>query len=221
MDASVFRRRPVRERLTGAAGALLLQGGFLFLFLYSMPRFSRPIEAGRELIFVLHRPPPPAPSPLPGTPPQVGPAPVRPAPSLPQAPALNIPSAPALPDISGFGQALNDCAPEKYSSLRPEQKARCPKPGAGVAIQELPKLLGPLPQAKDEALWQEDWDEAHWRAALCDPAQGSVALCQIRQQIAEFERAEDVRYHLAKDKAASLQEPKRPLPQNQAGAGKN
>ena len=43
-------RAPARfSQLTGAAGALLLQGGFVLLFLYSMPQISRPIETGREL----------------------------------------------------------------------------------------------------------------------------------------------------------------------------
>ncbi len=209
---------PARSsRTAGAAGALLLQGGFVLLFLYSMPQFSHPIEVGREMIFVLHRPPPPAPvlpkpesaPPPPGALPLPGPAPPMLAPVLPQIPALN---APALPDWKGFGEALNDCAPEKYANLPPEQKAHCPKPGAGVAIQELPKLLGPLPQAKDEASWQEDWDEKHWTAGLCDPSMGSVVQCQIQQAIAESERAADVNSHLARDKAAALKPPSPPIP---------
>jgi hypothetical protein len=199
--------------LAGAAGALLLEGGILLLFLYSMPPVSRRLEAGQEMIFVLHHPPPPTPSPLPAPLPLPGRMPVRPAPALPSGPAFSFPSVPALPDISGFGQALNDCAPEKYASLRPEQKARCPHPDGGMAPDQGQINLTPHDQAKDEATWQEDWDEKHWTAGLCDPGMGAVALCQIHQQIAEFEREEDVRTHLAKDKAAALQEPKPAFPQ--------
>ena len=118
----------------------------------------------------------------------------------------------ALPDLGAFGQALNDCAPEKYASLPPERQARCPKPGAGAATQELPKLLGRYPEAKDEALWQEQWDEKHFVSGLCDPSMGAVAICQIRQAIAESERATDVNWHLARDKAASLKPPSPPIP---------
>ena len=51
MDSFVLRPRPLRERFAGAAGALLLQGGFVFIFLYSMPQFTRPMpmETAREL----------------------------------------------------------------------------------------------------------------------------------------------------------------------------
>jgi len=145
MDSFALRQRPLQERFAGVAGALLLQGGFLFLFLYSMPQITRPIEAAREMIFVLHRPPPPAPVlPEPRALPSPGVSPLPESPPVISIPALGAPPA-ALPDLRGFGQALNDCAPEKYGSLTPELKARCPKPGAGVAIQELPKFFGSVP----------------------------------------------------------------------------
>ena len=128
-------------------------------------------------------------------------------------PAPRALNAPALPGLEGVsGQALNDCTPEKYANLPPEQKAHCPKPGAGVAIQELPKLLGPYPQAEDEASWQEQWDEKHFVVGLCDPSMGVVVQCQIQQSIAESERAADVNSHLARDKAASLKPPSPPIP---------
>ena len=153
MDASLFRQRPFRERpsqqrLTGAAGALLLQVGFLLLFLYSFPPITRPIEAARELTFMIKRLPPP-PEPVPVLPrPRAVTAP--PTPRV-QAPNAFAPPPAALPDLQDFGQALNDCAPERYASLPPERQARCPRPGAGEP--DNPAGTGALAT-----------DEAHWRA---------------------------------------------------------
>jgi hypothetical protein len=199
------------SRLAGAAGALLLQGGFAFLFLYSMPRLKPPLELGRELTLALPRLTQARPSP---TAPSVRLRTGLPAPIIQNVPEVAAPAAPAptISDLSNFGQALNGCALEKYNSLTPEQRARCPRPGAGVAIQEAPNLSGTRPEAKDEALWQEHWDEAHWMPGLCGPDEGPVVLCQMHQAIAESERAEDVRWHLARDKAAALQPPTQLLP---------
>ena len=72
--------------------------------------------------------------------------------------------------------------------------------------------MGPYPQAKDEALWREQWDEKHFVSGLCDPSMGGVAICQIRQAVAESERAADVNWHLARNKAASLKPPGPPVP---------
>ena len=207
---------PARSsRLAGAAGALLLQGGFLLMFLASMPVLRPPPEIGRELSLFLPRFRPLSSS---MRPPQETPGPVTVTPPLFLAPpntpsnALTQPLQPALPGIGTFGQALNNCAPEKYSSLPPDQQARCPRPGAGVAIQELPNPLGPPRTAKDEAKWQEQWDEKHWMPGLCDPRQGSVVGCMIDQSIAEAERAADMNAHLARDKAAALKPPPPKIP---------
>ena len=55
-----------------------------------------------------------------------------------------------------------------------------------MAIQEFPNLMGTRPEAKNEAFWREQWDEAHWMPGLCDPGQeASVALCLMHQSIAE------------------------------------
>jgi hypothetical protein len=206
---------PARSsRLAGAAGALALQGGFLLMFLASMPALRPPPQIGRELSLILPRfhPALPQPSRREGLP---GPVTVTPplflAPNMPSN-ALTRPVLPAAPGIATFGQALNNCAPEKYSSLPPDQQARCPRPGAGVAIQELPNPLGPPRTAKDEALWQEQWDEKHWMPGLCDPRQGSVVGCLMQQSIAEAERAADVNWHLARDKAAALEPPPPKIP---------
>ena len=152
-------RAPARSsRLAGAAGALLLQGGFLLMFLASMPVLRPPPQIGRELSVILPRfhPALPQPSRLEGLP---GLVTVTPplflAPNMPSN-ALTRPVLPVAPGIATFGQALNNCAPEKYSSLPPDQQARCPRPGAGVAIQEFPNLMG-SPSVKDEAYWQAEW----------------------------------------------------------------
>jgi hypothetical protein len=215
---STDSRAPRRSsRLAGAAGALLLQGGLLLLFLSSMPAFRPPLAPGRELILrlprLIHSTPAPAPSQTaPRT--QMQTMPLAPSP-LPQTGPPIVPVPPdVLPGLKNFGQTLNGCAPESYANLPPDQKARCPRPGAGVAIQELPNLMGSPNPAKDEALWQEQWDEAHWMPALCDPREETVVLCLMHQEIAEYERAEDVRWHLARDKAAALQTPKYPLPKS-------
>ena len=207
---------PARSsRLAGAAGALLLQGGFLLLFLASMPALRPPPEIGRELSLLLPRF---RPAPSPPRQPQGTPGPVTVTRPLVLAPpnmpsnALTYPLQPALPGIGAFGQALNNCAPEKYSSLPPDQQARCPRPGAGVAIQELPNLMGTRPEAKDEAFWQEQWDEAHWTPGPCGPAQGSVVGCLMDEWRAEQNRAIDARRQIAEAKAAERQEPKHPLP---------
>jgi hypothetical protein len=162
--------------LAGAAGALLLQGGFVFLFLYSMPNFRPPRDLGRELILILR------PMPRPVLRPAAPAARIAPvAPVIQNTPGTVVPFAPAapppaVPGISNFGQALNGCALEKYNSLTPEQRARCPRPGAGVAIQELPNLMGTPSHVKDEAHWEEEW--AHEKAPEHNPCMAQV-LCYL------------------------------------------
>jgi hypothetical protein len=160
--------------LAGAVGALLLQGGFLLMFLASMPALRPPPEIGRELSLLLPRFRPPLPQPAPRQP-QDTPGPVTVTRPLflapPNTPSNALPLQPALPGIETFGQALNNCAPEKYSSLPPDQQARCPRPGAGVAIQEVPNLMG-SPSVKDEAYWQAEW--AREKSPLLLPCTSSV-----------------------------------------------
>jgi hypothetical protein len=124
-----------------------------------------------------------------------------------------------LPDLKGFGEALNDCAPERYASLPPEKKVRCPHPGEGMAQQGVELDLTPKVHAKDEALWQEDWDEKHWTAGLCDHSmEGLVASCMIHQAIGEAERAADVRYHLAKTRTEAVKPRAPKIPEGARGA---
>jgi hypothetical protein len=77
-----------------------------------------------------------------------------PVPAVPFAPNPNAIAAP--PDISHLGQSLFGCAPQTYSSLTPEQRALCPRPGDGVAVQSAPDLMGTRSQVKDEAHWEAE-----------------------------------------------------------------
>ena len=152
MDVSAFRQRSFSQRLAGASGALLLQAGLLLLFLSSMPQISRPIETGPELTFVMRRPTlplPPPPPPVPGVA-----APARPAPvPLVQTPPAFVAPPQGLPDLHGLGEALNNCAPERYARLTEEDRARCPRPGGSAPSDD---LAAPHALAKDEAHWQTE-----------------------------------------------------------------
>jgi hypothetical protein len=153
-----FPRTRRSSRLAGAAGALLLQGGFVLLFLSSMPNVRPPRDLGRELTVILR--PMPKPVPPSAAPTRAGLKSATPLiQSIPQlvAPAARTAPPAAIPDIQNFGQALNGCALERYNSLTPDRRARCPRPGEGVAIQEEPNLMGAPSHVKDEAYWQAEW----------------------------------------------------------------
>jgi hypothetical protein len=55
------------------------------------------------------------------------------------------------------GQSLFGCAMQNWSSLTPEQRAHCSRPGEGVAIREAPNLMGQPDQVQDEAHWSAEW----------------------------------------------------------------
>lgn len=117
-------------------------------------------QLARELILILPRlranPRPPLPRFSPSRAPSAI-APIRPhlpGPSLGN--TAPTPASPSLDAIRGFGRALNDCAPENYNNLSVGEKAHCVPPGAGVAIQEAPNLMGSPSQVKDEAHWREE-----------------------------------------------------------------
>jgi hypothetical protein len=138
-----------------------------------------------------------------------------PTPILPNIRPNIAPSMPAPPSgIAGFGRSLFGCAPEHYADLPPEERAHCPKPGEGLAINQPPDLLNPpKSRAKDEALWLEQQAEDHWVPAACPPGDpGAVAHCLLQQSIAENRRRQAAWQKISDDKAARLQEPKRPLP---------
>jgi hypothetical protein len=200
--------------MAGAIGALLLQAGLLFLFLSSMPQVRQPVEAAQEMMLVFRRAlplPAPLPPPVPERQaPALTPVPSQPAPLFAPPPAVSAPPSFTAPDLGGFGETLNDCAPEIYYRLTQEEQARCPHPGEGMAQDDIQVGIGPKSHAQDAATWQEDWDEKHWTAGLCDPGMGLVALCQMHQAITEYERADDVRYRIARAKAEALRPPKPP-----------
>jgi hypothetical protein len=113
--------------------------------------------------------------------------------------------------ITGFGRSLFGCAPEHYADLPPDERAHCPKPGEGLAVNQPPDLLNPpKSHAKDEALWLEEQTEKNWITECAGAIE--VAKCMMRQSIAENRRAQAARQKIADDKALALQEPKRPLP---------
>jgi len=64
-----------------------------------------------------------------------------------------VPVAPSPDAIQGFGQALNNCAPENYSNLSEDQRTKCQRPGAGVTVQQAPNLLGGPSNVKDNDYW--------------------------------------------------------------------
>jgi hypothetical protein len=144
------------DRFTGALFAILVQAGFLALLILSRSPAPTPEKLSRELTLFLPRlatPPPPRPAtrPAPGSaPPQT---PVRAFPPAVIAPA---PSAPSTEQLRSLGQSLLGCAPETWSSQTPDQRARCPRPGEGVAIQDAPNLMGTRSQVKDEAHWEAE-----------------------------------------------------------------
>ncbi|MBW8708608.1 MAG: hypothetical protein JF627_04985 [Alphaproteobacteria bacterium] len=206
--------RSLGERAQGAVLALLVQAGFLAMILLT-PQHRMPLRTlARETILILHPTLPPstidarAPRPRSAAPPLVPPpppffAPVTPAPTL--APSGG---------IAGFGRSLFGCAPEHYADLPPDERAHCPKPGEGMAVNQPPDLLNPpKSHSRDEAIWQEQWTEDHWVPALCPPTNGPpIVTCVLRQAIAENHRRDAAWKKIADDKAARLQEPKRPPP---------
>jgi hypothetical protein len=197
-----------RHRARGAALALLVQASFVLVILLSSQRPVPLHSIARETILLLR--------PLPKIAPQTidarGAVARRTTPvQIPILPNFAPPVLAPPSGIAGFGRSLFGCAPERYADLPPDEKAHCPKPGEGLAVNQPPDLLNPpKSHSKDEALWLEEQAERRWMPA-CDGAV-EVAKCLLRQAIAENRRAQAARQKIAEDKAARLQEPKRPLP---------
>jgi hypothetical protein len=55
--------------------------------------------------------------------------------------------------LAGFGRSLFGCAPEHYADLLPDERAHCPKPGEGLAVNEPPDLMGGPSHVKDNPRW--------------------------------------------------------------------
>ena len=116
--------------------------------------------------------------------------------------------------IAGFGRSLFGCAPEHYAELTLDERAHCPKPGEGMAVNRPPDLLAPpRSHAKDEALWQEQYAEDHYVPPICPPSDGPpVGFCVMHQAMAEHHRQQEAWQKIEDQKTARLQDPKRPLP---------
>jgi hypothetical protein len=207
--------RMLGDRAQGAVLALLVQAGFILLLITARTTMQTPHNPVNETLLLLRALPRPAPSPPPATAPSSIRRPAIPliipaVPSFTPVPQLAPPSG-----IAGFGRTLFGCAPEHYADLPPDERAHCPKPGEGLAVNQPPDLLNPpKSRAKDEALWQEQWAEDHWVPPVCPPGEaiGAVVGCVLEQSIAENRRQQVARQKIADDKAARLQEPRRPLP---------
>jgi hypothetical protein len=196
------------HRVRGAALALLVQAGFVLIILLSPTRLTPPRHPARETILLLHPLPQPAPRSIDARGAVLHRAPPVAIPVLPNiAPSVLAPPS----GIAGFGRSLFGCAPERYADLPPDEKAHCPKPGEGMAVNEPPDLLNPpKSHAKDEAFWLEEQTEEHWNTECAGAVE--IVKCMIAQTRAERRRAEAARQKIADDKALALQEPKRPLP---------
>jgi hypothetical protein len=201
------RARLIRDRTSGVVLALLVQTGFVLLMMLSSQYLTPLRGPARETILLLRSLPKIAPRTIDarGAPQRVAP---MPPPILPNIapPVLAPPSG-----IAGFGRSLFGCAPEHYADLPPDERAHCPKPGEGLAVNQPPDLLKPpKSHSKDEALWLEEQAEKHWSTECAGAVE--VAKCMIRQGWAESSRAAAARQKIADDKATALQEPKRPPP---------
>ena len=178
---------PLGQRTLALLIALALQISFLLLLAQAVLKPSLVVrQLARELTLTLH--------PLPA--PRL-PAPSRPARPAPQitvirpevAPPVQAPSAssviPIVPPgaLQGFGQALNNCAPENYANLPEDQKALCTRPGAGVAVQQAPNLMGVPSQVKDEAHWQDEL--AREQSPVLLPCGGFINVVCLLGKIAD------------------------------------
>ena len=185
--------RPIRaspavgQRTLALLVALALQISFLLLLAQAVLKPSAAVrQLARELTLVLPRLPKPA-----------LPPPARPSaharPSIPtiqpqvsapaQTPSLSV--APIIPpsSLKGFGQALNNCAPENYANLPEDQKALCTRPGAGVAVQQAPNLMGAPSHVKDEAHWQGEL--AREQSPTLLPCGGFINVACLLEKIAD------------------------------------
>lgn len=178
-------RRP--ERIAGAVLAVAMQAGFLALLILSRPVFAPPPNAAHELTFILPRLEPEA-APLPlRTAPLFAPMPAVRLPPPPMAPpGASVPdmhALPATPDLRALGQSIFGCRVDLWANLTAEQRARCPRPGEGVAIQDAPNLMGTRSHVKDEAHWEDEW--AREKSPPLLPCGGFVDVLCLLGKIAD------------------------------------
>jgi hypothetical protein len=201
-----------QQRLAGLTGTLLVQAGFISLFIYASAPASRIKPLTKELFLFLR----PAQRPVPAGVIDARGKSRNPSPGSRALPQSNAPIAivPAPPSsLEAFGRSLFGCAPENYARLAADERTRCPPPGEGLAKWDDRNLLTPpKSRAKDEAYWQEQWNRAHWRPGLC-PVGKLVVGCLLEQVGAENRRAQAADTDIEVQTAKRLQEPQRPVPQ--------
>jgi hypothetical protein len=207
-----------KRRALGATLALCVQAMFLLLVLLSPSHPAKIAGLAHETILLLAPLAVPAPSTIDARGPRrrrtTAPALVPIPPTIAAPPSAAGP--PAAPSgLAGFGQSLFGCAPERYASLTPDQRAHCPKPGEGLAKNDDRDLNNPpRSRAKLEAMWQEQWDEDHWVPGACLPGggPGATAMCMMAQGRGENHRTIAAWEKIADDKAAALKPKPPPVP---------
>ena len=144
-----------RDRVASVTIAVLLQAGFVAIFIYSLPLMMPARKIPHEITFLLPRlkeAMKPSVSHHRGG--------VVPAPSL-RAPPLNLPPvilppviSPPAADLQTFGKALFGCAPENLDRLTPEQRSHCGEfaaiPRDRDSVREPPSLVKDLPRRQAE-----------------------------------------------------------------------
>ncbi len=203
-----------RQRALGAALALVVQALFLTMVFLSPSRPTRQLNSlAHETILLLRSLPRTAPATIDARGP-LSPKTRKAAPFVvPVVPLFTAPSLAPPSGLAGFGRALFGCAPEHYADLTPDERAHCPKPGEGMAMND-DKDLGAEPRshAKYEARWQEQWTEDHRVPAPCLPTGPSVTQCLLDQSIAENRRIQAAWNKIAEDEAAAQRVKPPPIP---------
>jgi hypothetical protein len=144
-----------RDRLAGVTIAVLLQMGFVIIFIYSLPLITPAKRISREITFLLPRL-------REAAKPALNTRSGKPSPSPPLAtqpltvPPIFLPPVitPPATDLQTFGNALFGCAPENLSKLTPEQRSHCGLlaaiPRDKDTVREPPSLVKDLPRRQAE-----------------------------------------------------------------------
>jgi hypothetical protein len=158
IERAFFRSHPVsmnktRDRLTGVTFAVLLQMGFVAVFIYSLPLIMPAKKLSHEIIFFLPRLREVA-KPASGSK-RSRPLPSRTTQPLAAPPVVLPPVAtPPAVDLRAFGNALFGCAPENLNNLTAEQRAHCSGfaalPRDKDAMTESRSLVKDLPRRQAE-----------------------------------------------------------------------
>lgn len=131
---------------------MLVQAAFIAMVFLSAQQPQPLRNLARETILFLH--PTPKPSRIDARGPLERPVAIPATPRIAPPPDNAAPLSLAPPGgIAGFGRSLFGCAPEHYADLPPDERAHCPKPGEGMAINQPPDLMGGPSHVKDNPRW--------------------------------------------------------------------